>query len=30
MPASTLAALVVAWSVGIEVPPGLPAGVAPE
>jgi hypothetical protein len=28
--ASLAAAIVVAWGVGIEVPPGLTAGVAPK
>ena len=30
IPASHLAAIVVAWGVGIEVPPGLSAGIAPK
>jgi len=30
IPASHLAAVVVAWSVGIEVPPGPLAGIAPK
>jgi hypothetical protein len=30
IPASRLAAIVVAWSVGIEVPPGPRAGIAPK
>jgi hypothetical protein len=30
IPASFTAAIVVAWGVGIEVPPGLTAGVAPK
>jgi hypothetical protein len=30
IPASLLAAIVVAWGVGIEVPPGRSAGIAPN
>jgi len=30
IPASLLAAVVVAWGVGIEVPPGRSAGIAPK
>jgi hypothetical protein len=30
IPASHSAAIVVAWSVGIEVPPGRMAGIAPK